>query len=126
MDNEKLFLAWIEKINQTETINQSIIAFHFGLFEGTNGYMMYLIGSKSFSIEDDDWPTCINFEPKEKYFTLKTKSLTFSNWEGALKQAKTLLANFIKSKEFGQSIFAQAKAITTGFDDGDLLYILLQ
>jgi hypothetical protein len=45
MTVKKRFLKWVEKINQTEKIDTSIIAFNFGLFESTKGYTMYLIGS---------------------------------------------------------------------------------
>ena len=54
MTIEQTFEEWLENINQTETVDNSIEGFNFGLIETTNGFEMYLIGSKTFDKDDED------------------------------------------------------------------------
>jgi hypothetical protein len=126
MTIEQRFLKWTEKINQTERIDSSIVAYNFGLFESTKGYIMYLIGSKSFDKEDEDWATNVDFEPKEKYFELGKEFSKDKDWQEVLKYSEKLIADFVNSNDFRNSIFGNAKAITTGFDDGNLTVIYLK
>ncbi len=123
MTIEQTFTEWIEKINENETVDNSIIGFNFGLFETTNGFEMYLIGSKTFDKDDEDWATNVDFEPKQKYFQFGKEFSADKDWQEILKISETLIFNYVSSEKFKTSIFANAKGITTGFDDGNLTII---
>ena len=120
MSFSKEFNSWIEGINKADTPTEDIIAYWFGLFETANGYTMYLIGSKDFDENDDDWACNNDFEPKSKYFDLPSNYVKGKNWQSVLNDSISLVNQFLKSEEFDNSILKNASAIAIGFDDGDL------
>lgn len=123
---DQRFHEWVDNINETEKIDKSIIAFNFGLFESEEGFTMYLTGSKVFDEDDDDWATDMDFEPNQKYFSFGNDFLINKDWQDILKYAESLVQSYVKSEDFKTSIFAQAIAITLGFDDGELSIIKSQ
>lgn len=123
---EQRFHQWLETMNETEQIDQSIVAFNFGLFESEEGFTMYLNGSKIFDKDDDDWATNMDFEPKQKYFSFGNEFLKGKDWQDILRYSEHLVQTYIASEEFKTSIFAQAKGIAVGFDDGNLMIIKSQ
>jgi hypothetical protein len=112
------FEEWISQIINTEKPSNKIIGYYFGLFE-TDGkeYMMYLLGSKVFDV-DDDWACNNDFEPKEKYLHLP--QYNGFGWEDVLTQTVKILQEFITTDIYKSSFFAKAQGISTGFDGGDL------
>jgi hypothetical protein len=84
---------------------------------------MYLIGSKTFDKDDEDWATNVDFEPKQKYFQFGKEFSADKDWQEILKITETLIFNYVSSEKFKTSIFANARGITTGFDDGNLTII---
>ncbi len=114
---------WIHQLNTSERPNSDIIAFHFGLIEKPEGYGMYLIGSKEFDENDDDWACNADFEPKRKYLDLSNTATGGKQWNDILTEVTELLKKYSRSAHFSSSIFSDAVAITTGFDDGDLVRI---
>lgn len=118
--NQK-FNNWLESISKEEKIDAAIIAFNFGIIESAKGYKIYLIGSKKYDEGDDDWATEEDYVPKEKYFLLKDTS--GKKWEDVLKISVELVSQYVNSEGFKTSEFKKAQAITTGFDDGDLVRI---
>lgn len=117
---EESFNLWINKLNQTENIETEITAFNFGLFETTDGYSIYLIGSKNYDPTDDDWATNVDFEPKDKYLHFDIDLVIDKDWEELLKISVELIEKYVSSDDFKTSILKNAMAITTGFDGGDL------
>jgi len=113
------FNTWLDKIIRTEIPDKDIIAYYFGIFESTDGYITYLTGSKEFDETDSDWACNTDFVPKDKYLNL---GQTGTNWEAILEQTKTLIQNFKQSPTFKNSFLDKAK-IATGFDDGELIVI---
>jgi len=114
---------WLFKLCDTEKPDKSIIAYNFGLFETEDGYTIYLIGSKEYDKDDQDWATNNDFEPSIKYYPLPTNEYKDLKWEKVLDKIKSQLKDFTKTDRFKNSFFAKAKAITTGFDDGDLVKV---
>lgn len=114
------FIEWMSRIAKSNRPSTDIIAFNFGLFETGNGFTVYLIGSRSFDKEDDDWATEIDFEPKEKYFEIDPNETRGLDWNEVREKVKTLLSEFVSSDLFRDSILKQSKHITIGFDDGEL------
>ncbi|MFD1186274.1 hypothetical protein [Pontibacter rugosus] len=117
------FNNWLDRINKTETVDDRIIALNFGLFEAENGYTLYLTGSECFDEEDDTWATNIDFEPKEKYFVLSSSLVKGKEWQEVLTVSKELVTEYLNAVNLSNTIFKHVKAITIGFDDGNLIRI---
>lgn len=116
--------SWLENINSSEKPNPEIIAFNFGLFESENGFIMYLIGSKEYNGNDDDWTSEIDFEPKSKYFEFPIIVTGNKYWDIILEISKSILTDYCQSEKYEHSIFKNSIAITIGFDDGELERII--
>lgn len=119
MTQEK-FNDWLNLIIQHERPGEDIIAYYFGIFEGTEGYEVYLVGSKGFDEDDDDWACNNDFEPANKYFSLKQPG---ADWEQILEDVKKNIETFTRQDSFKNSFLDKAEAIATGFDEGDLYRI---
>lgn len=117
------FNDWITRLTRNEKPMADILAFNFGLFETENGYTIYVIGSKTFDEEDPDWAKEVDFEPKDKYLEISPDETKGLEWNEILEKAKVTIEQFVLSDKFDNSLMKDAKAITTGFDDGDLLRI---
>jgi len=120
MTFEKEFNNWINGINKNEKPLNEIVAFWFGLIETEDGFTMYLIGSKEFDENDDDWACNNDFEPTNKYFDLPTNYTNGKSWNVILNDSLKILKDYANSSEFSTSIFRNAIAVACGFDDGDL------
>jgi hypothetical protein len=117
---QQSFNSWLTNIIQTEKPTPSIIAWYFGIVQTTNGYMIHLAGSAEFDKDDDDWACNTDFIPESAYFELGDAE---KDWEDVLSDVQLLIKEFKKTSEFKGSFLVKAKAIATGFDDGDLLLI---
>ena len=84
---------------------------------------MFSASDSEFDSEDDDWACIVDYEPKQKYLDFPLEAIKGKDWNQVLEVAENLLLNYMKSDEFEHSIFHKAVAITTGFDDGDLIRI---
>ncbi|MBO9154935.1 hypothetical protein ACFOTA_22155 [Chitinophaga sp. GCM10012297] len=115
---------WLFQLCDTESPDTSIAAYHFGLFETAHGYEIYLIGSKEFDEEDSDWACNVDFEPVNKYFPLTQEEYRNVGWEKILERIISELSAFVRTEKFATSFFSKAEAVSTGFDDGDLVRIV--
>lgn len=123
MKFENAFNNWMTRLNKLEKPNRSISAFNFGLFETPDRYTLYLIGANHFDEEDEDWATEIDFEPQEKYLAIDSEETNGLEWNQVLDKVTTTVTKYIHSPDFKESILNKAHAITTGFDDGNLIRI---
>jgi hypothetical protein len=55
---------------------------------------------------------------------LPAKDFKKLSWQQVLDQIESELKTFSKSAKFRNSFFSKAQAVTTGFDDGDLVRIV--
>ena len=117
------FNDWISRLTKNEKPMADIVAFNFGLFETDKAYTIYVIGAKTFDAEDADWATNADFEPKEKYLEINPNETKGLEWSEVQEMARVTIEQFVSSDKFEQSFMKNAQAITTGFDDGDLLRI---
>lgn len=115
-----LFNDWLAQICTTESPDDSIIAFNFGLFETENGYMVYLVGSSTYDEEDEDWATEEDFVPSIKYFELPPEEFRHLRFDVVQQKVKAKIEAFMQTDIFKQSFLFRAVAITIGFDDGNL------
>ena len=114
------FSKWINKIESTDLPTDKIIAFNFGLFESSESYMIYLIGSEKYDTEDEDWACDVQYEPKDKYFDLYHADLNNAEWEFVLDFSIKLIKDFMKTEDYKNCFLSKSEYITTGFDDGNL------
>jgi len=88
MTFDQLFEKWIQQIILTEKPNNDIIAYKFGVFETPDipsGYYIYLIGTKTYSKDDEDWASGMgDYTPKETYLGLPEKEFKDKEWEEVL------------------------------------------
>ncbi len=116
------FNKWLDHIIQNESPDSNIIAYYFGIFETENGFETYVIGSKEFDENDDDWACNVDFEPINKYLELGQIN---TDWQQILAQNKEYIKAYMQSENFKGSFLDKSKVIATGFDGGDL-FILKQ
>lgn len=114
---DNIFNNWLDEILKTEKPNADIIAYYFGIMETTEGYETYLVGSKEFDEEHDDWACNTDFVPKNKYLAIGQAG---TDWELILADVKQHIEKYIQTSKFKNSFLEKAKAIAMGFDDGDL------
>ncbi|MDA7501772.1 hypothetical protein N8482_00695 [Chitinophagales bacterium] len=119
MTFEREFLDWMTSMNQTEKPGKEIIGFWFGLFETTTGYTMYLIGSKEFDEQDDDWACNCDYQPLNRDIDLPSHYVKGKEWEDVLHDSLEIISNYISSATFRTSFLADAIAIAAGFNGGD-------
>lgn len=114
------WLNQIEKIDGKPPIE--VIAFNIGIYESENGFELYLVGGFEYDEYDDDW-ACIEMpDERHRYMTLPTE-LSKLGWEDVLKNVANSLNELEKEGKFKTTILKNAEAITTGFDDGELVKI---
>ena len=92
MTTQQKFNNWLGDIIVAEKPEITIIAYWFGLFESTEGYEIYLIGTKTFDEDDPDWVCNPDFIPKNKYLTVGLKD---AEWQSVLEEVKKYLTNYL-------------------------------
>ena len=116
-------INWLKNIEmQDGTPPDSVIAFNLGLMESDQGFMMYFVGAFEYSEDDDDW-ACIE-PPTKSYRYLKLPDkIQKESWETILELSVEALKALESDGTFNTTLIKNAKAITTGFDDGELVKI---
>lgn len=109
---------WLTRVCTSENPPNSVVAYNVGLFETSDGYTAYLAGAKRFDGIDGDWACDEAFTPAERYCPISAEG--FSDWHGVHIAAVKTLRDFLLSPSGKSSFLANAKALTVGFDDGDL------
>lgn len=101
-----------------------VIAFNFGIFEDQQvGYKLYIAGLKVYDSEDNDWATEEDYIPQERYFTLCVKSHE-EDWKQVQDKVVEMIKTYQSTPDYLDSFLSKAKAVTTGFDDGELLRVI--
>jgi len=116
---KRLVNFWINRIDDKEQIPQSVKAFNFGIIETESDYQVYLVGTKSYDTNNDDWACEEVFIPKERYLSLGVDSKKW-NWEEIQSIVKTGIEQFIETRISPLTFVHSAEYLTIGFDDGEL------
>ncbi len=116
------FQNWLDGIIASETPDETIVGYYFGIFKDEVHYTVYLTGSEVYDPLDADWACRSDFEPADKYFIFPGEFDSW-NWQEILDEIEKFLNNFVRSDLYLNSFFSTAKIIATGFDDGDLVEI---
>ena len=118
------FVNWLNRVSQSSPPPNNVVAYNFGIFESESGYILYLIGSREYDPDDDDWACSEDYVPVEKYFMLPKNLADGRDWQGVQREVVRIINRFIESPECKESFLAHASAITAGFDDGDLYRVV--
>lgn len=110
---------WLGRVTASKDVGEGVLAFNVGLFQSERGYCAYLVGSKRFSEVDHDWACEEAYTPEERY--LELTACPGESWEAVLALTLRAAKEFIAENPL--SFLAKAKAVTVGFDDGDLTRI---
>ncbi len=120
---KKEIIEWLHHIEKQDGIPpKDVIAFNFGLLEEDKGYVMYLVGVFEYTEENDDW-ACVEMPTKEYRYLRLTSDLQKHTWEDVLSSIAKILSDLEKEGELNITLVKNAKAITTGFDEGELIKI---
>lgn len=109
---------WLSRVVNEERPSASVVAFNVGLFETADGYRVYLMGADSFEEGSGDWACEETFTPRERY--LEVPAGAFVDWKDVQRATAGVMRGFLESDEGRTSFLSGAKAVTVGFDDGDL------
>lgn len=113
-------MEWLQDIEKQDGMPpEVVIAFNFGLFESDQGYMVYLVGGFEYSEEDDDW-ACLEPPANDYRYLRFPDDIQSESWESILDYSEKILKELEREGAFNQTLIKNAKAITTGFDDGGL------
>lgn len=116
---------WLLDICQTEQPDQSVIAYHVGMFENLEGAtIVYLVGSKNFDTHSNECINEIDFEPTNNYITINESGFKELDWDEALELVEHRLRTFSRTEKFKSSFLGQARALTVGYDDNAVLRII--
>ncbi|HEY5675832.1 MAG TPA: hypothetical protein VIR81_03560 [Myxococcales bacterium] len=111
--------TWLEEVARVEKPPENIVAYNIGLFESPEGYCAYLSGATRYSEEDPDWARDDTYTPEHRYCVLGEL-----DGRGAGEVRRSVIESvrsFLSSPAGGASFLARARAVTVGFDDGDLV-----
>ena len=111
--------AWLNRVNAVEQPPESVVAYNIGLLETPDGYSAYLMGADHFDPEDSDWACEETFTPQERYFAMSRADVG-GDWHAAQSAVVAAAQSYLQSAAGKTSFLANAKAVTVGFDDGDL------
>ncbi|MBI1344361.1 MAG: hypothetical protein GC171_15680 [Terrimonas sp.] len=118
-----LISDWLKRLQDTETPYPGVVAYHFGLLDGEDNFYLFLIGSKEYDEDDNDWVFVIDYEPEEKYLAIPpalTKGLIL---EEMMDQVAAHLEKILSLPEWADLFINKADHITVGFDKTDLIKI---
>ena len=122
-DRPKAIADWFDRIGRTSPPPGDIIAFNIGIFETSNGYTIYLAGSREYDPGNDDWACQEDYSPTERYFELSPSYVCGKDWQQLEKDVIALVKGFLGSKPSPETFLANAMVVTAGFDDGELTRI---
>ncbi len=119
-DQIKNWLNYIESLDGIAP--KEVVAFNFGLFESTEGYLMYLVGGFEYDENDDDWASLGPPENAYRYIRLPDE-LQEADHGTIVETVADVLAEMEEEGLFRKGMLKNAQAICCGFDDGDLVKI---
>jgi hypothetical protein len=83
---------------------------------------MYFVGTFEYSEEDDDW-ACIDPPTKPYRYLRLPNEIQNESWEIILNICTDTLTELESKGKLNTTLVKNAKAITTGFDNGGLIKI---
>jgi len=129
--NYTQFEAWLTRLLEDEQMPAEIIALNFGLFEEEDGIRLYISGSQAFDEEDFDWAANNDYFPDGRYADIDAyhsfQDILESDFSLGLylSLATSVLYVLTYARQHRELLITRRGTLhlTTGFDDGGLLYI---
>ena len=120
---KKEIFEWLKNIEMQDGIPpDSVIAFNLGLMESDQGFMMYFVGAFEYSQDDDDW-ACLEPPTKPYRYLRLPDKIQNESWKTILDLCKNALTELENDGSLNRTLIKNAKAITTGFDESELIRI---
>jgi hypothetical protein len=123
MNLTALFSEWIKKVENENPPGPKITAINFGMFQSDKGFMAYITGSEIYDKDDDDWAGETDYQPSRanKYFLIPGEITKRLKWAAALELVITTLNQLVEIEP--DRMLFKNRAVTAGFDDGNLTVI---
>jgi hypothetical protein len=115
-------IAWLRRVTMVESPPPNIVAYNIGLFETEDGYSGYLAGAERFDATSGDWACDEAFTPKERYLPLPVRPDEMK-WQEVLERVAEVVREYLSSSDGASSFLGTCRAVTVGFDDGDLVRV---
>lgn len=116
-------MDWLSRVEQIDGVPpKEVLAFNVGIFESLKGYTLYLVGGFEYDEDDDDW-ACIEMPESEHRYLELPAEMSSELWESVLEKVAEVLTELELEGRLRNSLLKNAMAITTGFDDGELIKI---
>lgn len=114
---------WLNIIESLDGIAPpEVKAFYFGIFESTEGLLMYLAGSFEYDEQTDDWANLESPDKAYRYIGLPD-DLREEPQEIILIEVAAVLSEMEENGIFKKGILKNAEAICCGFDGGRLVKV---
>ena len=114
------FFAWADRV-LSGALPESVVAFHFNLYEGIDSVHVQIVGTESFNPEGGHWPGKETFSSGEDVFHVPFGSLG-SNWQEWLEAMKILVGDYLSGGR-QSDVLHRSQGVGIGFVDGDM-YVL--
>lgn len=111
---------WVIQTVKSNSIPDEIIAFNFGMYETEDGYCIYLIGSKHYDKDDDDWACDEDFVPTNNFLIIPFNDKK-DDWDVFLNKIVDIISSLITTCPELSPL--SSRYVTVGFDDGNLIRI---
>ena len=114
---------WVQRIAKQENVPSDIVALNFGMFESIGGhcYCLYLIGSRQYDANNDDWAGFKHFEPDDKYLIIPYMYSFAPSHEQFQNDVVRILKECMSNADVSRLF--DGRVVTAGFDDGNLVRI---
>jgi hypothetical protein len=112
---------WLEEVVRDETPSPAIVAFNIGLFDSPEGYCAYLSGTDVAFEDDPGRASGEAFTPSHWYCVLGEPD--DRDWQEVQASVVESVHAFLDSPHGAASFLGKARAVTVGFDDGDLVCV---
>jgi hypothetical protein len=117
---KEIIKDWIIQTVNSNSIPDEIIAFNFGMYETEDGYCIYLIGSKHYDKDDDDWACDEDFVPTNNFLIIPFNDKKY-DWDVFLNKIVDIISSLITTCPELSPL--SSRYVTVGFDDGNLIRI---
>ena len=120
---KKEIVKWLADIEKLDGIPpEEVVVFHLGIYRSDEGFVMYLVGGFEYSESNDEWA---HLEmPRQDYrYLLLPEIVQDKPWQLLVTYAKNTLLELEAEGAFKGNILMNAQAITTGYDEGDIIKI---
>ncbi|MCT4665900.1 MAG: hypothetical protein N4A45_11765 [Flavobacteriales bacterium] len=117
-------LNWLFFIEKNDGVPPaSVLAFNLGLFKNDeDNFTLYLVGAFEYSEDNDDW-ACLEPPTKSYRYLELPKNIQNASPKTILNLCKGVFVEMEQEGVFNKTLLKNAQAITTGFNDGELIKI---